>query len=312
MLNPSHRYNGRYLRKHYRGDIISAVIISMSRVTPNLNLGAEYIRENITRWGISPQQCEIYQNSDQPIVYLYLDRAGSVDGGQISRNIRGRVLKQQPDGIYTYIYFTDTTGADKIECSQVVSPSELGTKHVNLLVRAEPYLDTLLLAGELQKNGTTYTINFYSGSTNMEQLSESDNVAQQFVNKFRSLVQLPRTATVRFVSHPFPINQIHTDPDTLRYYEQMGYRLLFFQTATTCRTYRSQVIRLFSHHRRLQDAENQLVHAQIQGATDKIQHYTALVDRLTSQLAEVPKPIATNLLELSQLTDGKPIEIQST
>ena len=146
----------------------------------------------------------------------------------------------------------------------------------------------------------------------MEQLPESDHVALQFVNVFRRLVQLPRTATVRFVSHPFPINQIHTDPDTLRHYEQMGYRLLFFRTAATCRIYRSQVIRVFSHHRRLQDAERELAHAQNQGDTDKIQHYTALVGRLTRQLAEVPKPIATGLLELSQLTEGKPVEIRST
>lgn len=283
----------------------------MSEITPNLGLSNDYIKGNITKWGVAPHQCSPFQPTSRPEVYIYLDRAKEIDGNQVAKNIRGRSIKQQPDGIYTWIYFKDLTGRERFECNRVENPSELGTKHVNLLVRAQAYLSTLLLAGELHKASGEYNINFYSGSTGMIDLGEQGRIGQEFTNKFRTLTQIPQSTPVNFSERAFPISDIPTDPDSLRHYEQLGYRLLFFQTARNCQAYRSHVLRLFSLNQNLTQYQGFLRHAETKGDTAKIQLYQQQIQQITHQLDNAPLPVATSLAELESLAGGSDIIINS-
>ena len=273
----------------------------MDSLSHTLNYPSTYVQEELIPWGVSPTQCQRYQPSDADTFYLYLNQPTGFQNDTVTHNIRGRALKHQPDGIFTWIYFLDSQGRPRFECNRIMSPSELGTKHVNLLSRASSRLHTLLLAGELSKNDTNYVLNFYSGSTNMAELPNQEQVGAEFVPKFRQAIQLPQSANVAHTTHPFPIEAISTDPETLRYYQDLGYQLLFFNTRLDCQNYRSHVIRAVSLHRNLSQSQDALERATAEGNTRKINSLTSSISRLEEQLARAPTPIASSYQELLEL-----------
>ena len=274
----------------------------MSEIQPNLNLSGKYLRENVTRWGVSPEQCKRYVREDGHTFYLYIDRSSDLDDNLVSRNIRGRNIKEEPNGMYTWIYFIDKKGKAKFESSRIISPSELGTKHINLLLRADPYLKTLLLSGELEKQDDNYVVNFYSGSTNMVELPEQDRIGPEFVAKLKRILQLPKHVSVQYSSEPLYIEGIVSDRETLLCYERLGYQLLFFSTCESCKAYKSHIIRVFSIHRNLEMYQKSLIQAQQKGNVTLADKYTALIKTLEQRLADVPVPVANGLQELDRLT----------
>lgn len=268
--------------------------------TPNLGLTVDYIRENITAWGVSPNQATRYVTEDGRTFYLYIDNGSHLNNNTVSRNLRGPEIQDHPDGIYTWIYFTDTQQQLCFETSHVVSPSELGTKHINLLDRATTYLDTLLLSGELSKKGQDYQINFYSGSTNMCELPDQNRIGVSFTKALKNILSLPSTAKVSFTGQAQAINNIHPQSEVLSYYTEMGYTLLFFLSEKECRDYHSYLLRMCSLQRNLANYQKGLREAQQVDNQRSAERYKDLISQIHSQLANKPVPIASSLVALSK------------
>ena len=270
----------------------------MADLTPNLQLSSQYLRENVISWGVAPEQCKGYIREDGKTFYLFIDKSRGLNSSLVSLNIRGRALREQPDGIYTWIYFLNNKGKYRLESSHVRSPSELGTKHINLLLRADPYLKTLLLSGELEKRGEDYRVNFYSGSTNMQELPDQDRLGQEFIYRLRRLLRLGKKAKVDFVTSPLEISSLVTDRETLLDYEEHGYQLLFFESAETCREYRQYLIRVFSLERNQELYQRALEAVQARGDTEGIKKYTSLLGKIEEDLDKRPVPFASSVSEL--------------
>jgi hypothetical protein len=267
----------------------------MKIITPNLNYSNRYIRENITRWGVGPNQCTHVVSKKGVTLYLYLDIASGPNFTSQSENIKGIDLPHQCDGIYNWIYFLDLEGNHQIHLCHVVSPTELGTKHIDLLIRANKCLQLLFFSGELQKQKDSYTLNFYSGSTCMSELPDQEIIGNNFIPLFRQVVQLSDKDRVEFKNQPFQGKSRLTDKEVLERYESVGYRLLFFQSRLHCQKYQRYVIRSKSLRKKLTILTNSLDASFARKDQNKIKGIQSQLTNIQDQIRNVPKPYSIGI-----------------
>ena len=261
-------------------------------IEPNLNYSNRYIRDNITKWGVGPNQCTHIITRNGETLYLYLDKAMGPPFTSQANNIPGIDLPYQPDGTYNWIYFLDDSGNQQIHVCQVVSPTELGTKHIDILIRSEKCIKTLFLCGELQKLDGTYRLNFYSGSTSMSNLPDQETIGNNFIPIFRQLVDLPIQHKVEFKNHPFEQTSVASHFEVLKQYESVGYQLMFFQSYLDCQKYRRHLIRLKSMHKTLTMLNMRLDSLLSKKDLDKIRSVQTQITAIRDQINNVPKPKA--------------------
>ena len=270
-----------------------------------LDVDDKYIREEVVKWGVSPTQCTQYTHNDTRF-YMYIDRSRDLPPDEtIYENIHGRAIKNGPYGIYTWIWFLNDKGDFRFQSVHVESPSELGTKHISMLIRSIREIKTLIYAGELHRERLAdghdaYTMNFYSGSTGMEYLADQHRIAYELIPSLRIHLNLPDTDQLQFSEESFNIAEIPTDPSVLRKLERNGYHLLFFEEPKQCIDYKTFIIRHLAEKLELSRLRSELMKADKYNAKIWMKQIEA-----THTRAKLPMPFANSLAELDSKTIPK-------
>lgn len=183
------------------------------------------------------------------------------------KNIVNTDFIKEPDGYYTWIFGKDSDNNKRFEATRVISPSELGTGHPQIIIRSDK-IDTIEFAGEIHKIGEKIQFNLYSGSTGMMYLEDQSKIGKYLCKQFQ---QLFKDQQIEFVDHAFDLRNIKMTSQMIQEYKQIldkiwkGYiptkleqSIRFYETKKKCLSVKDRSIEIVKQQARIKIVKNQL------------------------------------------------------